>query len=714
MAGMLSCNRSQSLPARTTRLLILILAVTPAAAIQGSPLEPVQQPAEAQSGQPIIDDVVVVTASRREEQLLNAPATMTVLSEDAIGKAPVQSVTDLLRLVPGVNTVQSSARDVNVTSRTATGTLADSLLVLLDGRSIYLDFFGFVAWDFLPVDAQEIKQIEVIRGPASAVWGANAMTGVINVITKPPREMQGTSLAIRFGQFDRSRPESSFDSGGIFSVSATHARATSDRFAYKISAGVLTHEPFLRPTGNVPGTATPYPPFENRGTTQPKLDARADYDLEDGRQKIILAGGIAGTEGIVHTGIGPLDVRRGSTFKYGRMTYTRDKLKLQGFVNALDGESPPLLQRGLDGQPLDFRFENQAYDVEFSNLHLLHGSHLVSYGGNYRHNNFDLSFARRGDNRDEGGAYVQDEIFISDQYRWIVGGRIDRFDVLKKAVLSPRTTFLIKPRPSHTIRLSFNRAFRAPSFVNSFLDTSFVTQQDLGPGTRVQFTTAAVGNTQLKEEALTAYEAGYIGGIARTTIGAAVYLNRTRNVIQFTQTAFHTSANPPPGWPLAPAVLDQLIAQGHGLPSRFTYLNFNRITDHGVELSVDVRVMNGVAAFANYTWQADPKPAGFDVSELNLPPRHRFNAGATITRGRYFGSLSGSFVGAAFWQDVLPGYQGRTYGYTLVDGGFGVHSADGAMSVAVRGTNLLNKPAQQHVFGDVIKRAMTGEVRFAF
>jgi outer membrane receptor protein involved in Fe transport len=713
---MLSWASTQSMSARTMRLLILVLAVTPAPAIQASPLQPVQQPAQAQSGEPVIDDVVVVTASRREEQLLNAPATMTVLSEDAIGKAPVQSVTELLRLVPGLNTVQSSARDVNVTSRAATSTLADSLLVLLDGRSMYLDFFGFVAWDFLPVDVQEIKQIEVIRGPASAVWGANAMTGVINVITKRPREMQGTSLAIRFGQFDRSRAGGSFESGGIFSVSATHARATSDRFAYKISAGLLTQEPFLRPTGNVPGTATPYPAFENRGTTQPRLDARADYDLEDGRQKIILAGGIAGTEGIIHTGLGPLAVQRGSTFKYGRMTYTRDKLKLQAFVNALDGESPPLLQHGLDGQSLDFRFENQAYDVEFSNLHLFHGSqsHLVSYGGNYRHNNFDLSFARRGDSRDEGGAYVQDEIFISDRYRWIVGGRIDWFDVLKKAVLSPRTTFLIKPRPGQTVRLSFNRAFRAPSFVNSFLDTSFVTQQDLGPGTRVQFTTVAVGDTQLKEEALTAYEAGYIGGIGRTTIGAAVYLNRTKNLIQFTQTANHTSADPPPGWPLAPAVLDQLIAQGRGLPSRFTYLNFNRIADHGVELSADVRVMNGVAAFANYTWQADSKPTGFDVSELNLPPTHRFNAGGTITRGRYFGSLSGSFVGAAFWQDVLPGYQGPTDRYTLVDGAFGVHSADSAMTVAVRGTNLLNKPVQQHVFGDVIKRAMTGEVRFAF
>ena len=74
----------------------------------------------------------------------------------------------------------------------------------------------------------------------------------------------------------------------------------------------------------------------------------------------------------------------------------------------------------------------------------------------------------------------------------------------------------------------------------------------------------------------------------------------------------------------------------------------------------------------------------------------------------------GLFVDAAFWQDVLPGYEGPTEAYTLVDGGFGVHSTDRTMTVAVRGTNLLNKPVQQHVFGHVIRRTVTGEVRFEF
>ena len=94
-----------------------------------------------------------MSASRREEQLRNAPATMTVVTDARIGNAPGPVVTDLMRAVPGVNVSQTSARDVNVTPRAATGTLSDSLLVLLDGRSIYQDFFGAVLWDFLPIAA---------------------------------------------------------------------------------------------------------------------------------------------------------------------------------------------------------------------------------------------------------------------------------------------------------------------------------------------------------------------------------------------------------------------------------------------------------------------------------------------------------------------------------------------------------------------------------
>lgn len=696
----------------TLRLLALVASLSAPAAEQPPPGQ--GERVAQQQREATVNEIVVVTASRYEEMLNNAPATMTVVTDETISDVPGQTVTDLLRHVPGLNVSQTSARDVNVTPRAATGTLSDSLLVLVDGRSIYQDFFGAVLWDFLPVDSNEIRQVEVIRSPASAVWGPNAMNGVVNVISKTPREMEGTSVGIRFGQFDRSPPGGPFDGGGLFSFNVTHAHATSDSFAYKVSAGFLTQEAFLRPSGTIDGGSVPYPVFVNRGTTQPKLDARVDYDMADKRQALILAGGIAATEGILHSGLGPLDAQRGSTFKYGRMTYTRGKLTLKAFVNALDGEARAILLKNELGQPLDSSFENQAYDVEFSNVHVVGEQHVVSYGGNYRHNNFNLSIAPRGTRRNEGGGYVQDEMILSDRYRWIVGVRLDGFDVLRKAVVSPRTTLLVKPRHNHTIRLSYNRAFRAPSLVNTYLETRFQTEVDLGSAGPFHVPVVAVGNDLLKEEAVTAYEASYVGALGRLTAGAAVYVNRARNSIQFTQTGSHSSSAPPPGWPLPPGVLDELIGQGRGLPSRFSYLNFERITDRGVEVSGDMRVTTAVSAFANYSWQAQPTARGFDISELNIPPRHRLNAGVNAARGRYFGSVSASYVDSAFWQDVLPAHRGSTAAYTVTDAAFGVHSTDRLMTVVVRGRNLLNKPILQHVFGDVIRRTMTGEIRLRF
>ena len=168
---------------------------------------------------------MVVSASKTEEKLTNAPATMTVITATTIQHATSQNFAELLRPIPGLNITQVSARDINVTSRAATGTLATGLLALLDGRSLYQDMFGFVMWDFLPVNLNEIKQIEVIRGPASAVWGANALYGVVNVITKSPREMQGTSAMFGIGGFDRQQRQS----GGLVVVHQRHPRAGRQR-----------------------------------------------------------------------------------------------------------------------------------------------------------------------------------------------------------------------------------------------------------------------------------------------------------------------------------------------------------------------------------------------------------------------------------------------------------------------------------------------------
>src|SRR5262245_30171298 len=191
-----------------------------------------QQPEQKPDQPPTFyENIEVVSDSKVEQSLVNAAATMSVITSQSIETAPTANFAELLRYIPGVNVTQVSARDINLTSRAATGTLATGQLALLDGRSLYQDFFGFVMWDFLPVNFNEIKQVEVIRGPASAIWGANAMYGVVNVISKSPREMQGASASFGFGGFDR--PDA--DAGSLWSFSGTWADAPSERWSYKLS-----------------------------------------------------------------------------------------------------------------------------------------------------------------------------------------------------------------------------------------------------------------------------------------------------------------------------------------------------------------------------------------------------------------------------------------------------------------------------------------------
>jgi iron complex outermembrane receptor protein len=680
--------------------------------------KPEQQPEQKPEEPPKYEETVVVSASKTEERLINAPATMSVITTLAIESAPTQNFAELLRSIPGVNLTQVSARDINVTSRGATGTLATGQLALLDGRSLYQDFFGFVMWDFLPVNLNEIKQIEVIRGPASAVWGANALNGVVNVITKSPREMQGTSVTFGFGGFDREVNDNDAAGGSIVYFSGTHAAAINDRWAFKLSGGGYSQDGLPRPTGIIPGSpppGMPYPPFANTGTTQPKIDGRLDYDGVDG-SRLSFSGGYAGTEGIMHSGIGPFDIDKGSVMGYGKVSYSRGGLRASFFTNILDGSARNLLQ------PINFEFKTNTYDFDVSNVQSFAGRHVLSYGGNFRYNAFDLSLAPLGDNRKEFGVYAQDEIFLSNLFRWVIGARVDRFDFIDDFVWSPRTTFMIKPQENQTIRFSYNRAYRSPSVINNFLDVTIFEPINLGAFSPALANRTYLlpinsdGNEDLEEQLLDAFEIGYTGVVGgRTTVSAAFYVNRTQNDILFTELTDrrYRATNPPPGWPLPPAVI--ALVPGGSFPAQFTYLNFGKVMQRGIELGVDSFVNQYVNVFANYSWQGEPDPEGFDISELNLPPENRFNVGAGFSYGRFLGNVAISYSDSAFWQDVLDDrFHGTTDSYTLVNGGFGIRWFGDQLTTSVKAINLGNSDVQQHVFGDILKRQVIGELRVQF
>ena len=693
-------------------LLIIGMACSSTAFAQDTATKPTTPPAQ----EPTFEDQVVVSASRVEEELVNAPAAVTLITAESLQNAPSTNMGDVLRLVPGVNVTQVSARDVNVTSRGASSSLATSQLALVDGRPLYLDFFGMVMWDLVPATTGDIDRIEVIRGPASAVWGANALAGVINVITRTPRQAAAggsrTALTMSAGGFGRTVNGVDPGSGSLFSVDVSHARIVNDRWSFRASAGYAVQDALPRPNGLLP-SGTPYPPYANTGARQPKASVRADYDLQSGG-RVVIEGGVAGTAGIIHTGIGPAHIERGSRLGYAAARYEKGGRRVAVFSNLLHGNAATLLTGGLDLRPIPLDFDTKTFDVEVADLRTVGQRHALSYGGNYRHNAFELSMAPAGEDRNEGGVYLQDEIFINDHLRWTVGGRVDAFSSIDGAVFSPRTSLLIKPAPAHSFRLSFNRAFRSPSLVNNHLDITIVTPVVLPVIGPFAFPTRAVGDPELEPETLTAYEVGYTGIVRnRALLSAAVYWNSTKDSIHFTPVEAYSPLNPPPGWPLPP----QFVPLGQ-LPSRYTYVNLGTVRDKGIELGVEAAVTRMVTAFVNYShqWQPDVSfPAPFTVNDVNWPARHRTNAGVTVSSGRYLGSVSVHVSSEAYWQDVLDArFAGTTDDYALLNARFGVKWSEGRVITSVKGTNLGNQQVMQHIFGDVLRRQVVGEVSVGF
>jgi hypothetical protein len=196
----------------------------------------------------------------------------------------------------------------------------------------------------------------------------------------------------------------------------------------------------------------------------------------------------------------------------------------------------------------------------------------------------------------------------------------------------------------------------------------------------------------------------------RATFTLSVYRNKTNGEVALVPSEFYSVASPPEGWPL-PA---EAIALVPPLPKVLTQQNLGEVVDAGVETSLDVRWTRGVESFVNYSFQRTPEATDVPIA-INVPPRHRLNAGITASRGRWFGSISVSTASRAFWADVQP-YTGYTDRYSLVNLTAGVRftlqRANGTMAIKV--INAGDSEIRQHIFGDLLRRRATAQLRFSF
>lgn len=168
-----------------------------------------------------LSNIVVTSVSRREQSLGSAAASIYIISNDDIRRSGVRSLPEALRLAPNLQVARTDANQYAISARGFNNPIADRLLVMIDGRTVYSPLYSGVFWDVQDVMLEDVDRIEVISGPGATLWGANAVNGVINVITRRASETQGTLVALGGGTQQReaeARYGGGFGDDGYFRV----------------------------------------------------------------------------------------------------------------------------------------------------------------------------------------------------------------------------------------------------------------------------------------------------------------------------------------------------------------------------------------------------------------------------------------------------------------------------------------------------------------
>jgi len=147
-------------------------------------------------------NIEVTSVSKTEQKLSQAASAIYVITQEAILRSGATNIPDLLRMVPGMDVAQINSNAWAISTRGFNGRFSNELLAMVDGRTVYTPTFGGVWWDVLDLPLEDVARIEIIRGPGGSVWGANAVNGVVNVITKKAGETKGATIVTGGGNLD--------------------------------------------------------------------------------------------------------------------------------------------------------------------------------------------------------------------------------------------------------------------------------------------------------------------------------------------------------------------------------------------------------------------------------------------------------------------------------------------------------------------------------
>ncbi|HKE19171.1 MAG TPA: TonB-dependent receptor plug domain-containing protein, partial [Kofleriaceae bacterium] len=223
---------------------------------------------------------IVITSARYGQSPVDAPNAVTIITGDELRASGVTAIPDLLRRVPGIDVMAMSPADYNIGIRGFNDRLANKVLVLVDGRSVYMDFIGATLWSFLPISAADIERIEIVRGPGAALYGANAFSGVINIITRSPGQTGDEPQVEVWGGF----PEQ----GGASLRVADRVGAT----AYRASGSIERKSRWYREVDPARREYELMAPHPDDSVRVGRFDVRLDHRLAR-RTSVSVSGGVA-------------------------------------------------------------------------------------------------------------------------------------------------------------------------------------------------------------------------------------------------------------------------------------------------------------------------------------------------------------------------------------------------------------------------------------
>ena len=665
-------------------MLATLLTVGLASMAQAEPalpeaVEPKPEVALTEELELLKEEETVSIASRYEQPISEAPSNVYVITDEDIRQSGAPDLPTVLRRIPGMEVMQTTGAEFNVSVRGDNQLSANKLLVMVDGRSIYVDVQGQMYWKAIPVTLPEIKRIEVLKGPASVLYGFNAFDGIINIITKSPEEMKGATLQFGGGAY------------GTISSAAIYAN-TYKKLGYRLSYGHDQNQQWRQ------GSALAFRDDKFNVQTEYALPGDATLSLSGGLVKVNRFDGpvvdvatLASTPGLAY---GHAVYKRGNFFVRGFWNQFRDTNMVN--VNPVLADFIRLTDRSFNPEA---SFRTNTYNIETQHTLEFKDINRFTYGINYRYNTASSNFLNDYTTENRLGFYIQDEWKATKMLQVVAGARYD-LDTFIHPTISPRISLLFSPVADHTFRASVAVGYRPPTMfeVNSNAFTIITPPPPIPAPPPVS---SFQGRPSLKPEEIVSYEISYQGWYLKHRLRArsALFFNHISDLITFGG----------PGTVQAGGVADI----------------------YGGEAGVDFIANQWLSGFANFAYQEIGQ--SLTGTSQRAGPRFKYNAGL---RGEWQNGLSGEIAWHYYGSVTYPlspifsnlGAFGVVSPNTHV-GNYNLLNLRGAYKfwtqkatagylreaeVAISAFNALNDKHKEHPLGDTIGSRVMGWLTVRF